>query len=124
MLRRLRQLQLLTGGVLTPLLAVVVALRVIAAPLVMAAPEPGLIALCSGGQIYYVTLDGTPADADTPQPDRCPFLGITLALADPGPAIPLPRRGRAEQRLPVPPVKHVPDHPVPANPARAPPLAV
>ncbi|SLN52791.1 hypothetical protein ROA7450_02672 [Roseovarius albus] len=66
------------------LLAFVLALRVIAAPVVMAAPEPGLIALCSGGKIVYVSLEtGAPVPAsetDTPHGDPCPFFGITAAL--------------------------------------------
>lgn len=120
----LRQLHRLAGGALAPLLAVVVALRVIAAPLVMAAPEPGLIAICSGGHIYYVSLDGTPVDPEGPQSDPCPFLGITLALAEPAPAIPAPRRGVLDLVRPAPPVASIPARPRPANPARAPPLFV
>ncbi len=105
------------------LLAVIVALRVIAAPLVVAAPQPGLIAICSGGQIHYVSFDGTPVEPDAPAADTCPFLGITLALADPVPAIPMARTGRTGRLQPVPFTAHVPARTVPGNPARAPPLS-
>lgn len=109
---------------MAPLLALVVALRVIAAPLVIAAPEPGLIAICSGGQIHYVSLDGTPVDPDASPPDPCPFLGITLALADPTPEIVAPRRDSHTLAPPVAPVSIVPPEPARPNPARAPPLFV
>lgn len=112
------------GGILAPLMALAVALRVIAAPLVVAAPEPGMIAICSGGQIYYVTLDGTPVDPETAHSDPCPFLGIGLALADAAPEIEAPRRGLRDLSRPILPVAAPSAAPVKANRARAPPLSV
>ncbi len=105
-------------------MALVVALRVIAAPLVMAAPEPGMIAICSGGQIYYVSLDGTPHDPETLKSDPCPFLGIGLALADPAPDIEAPKRAVLDLARPIPRLAGHPAAPGRANRARAPPLFV
>lgn len=71
-------------GLMAVLLAFVLALRVIAAPVVMAAPHPGLIALCSGGKIVYVSLKtGVPVPAsetETEHSDPCPFFGVTTVL--------------------------------------------
>ncbi|MEM8538141.1 MAG: hypothetical protein AAGF56_09795 [Pseudomonadota bacterium] len=53
------------SAVMTVAIAMVVALRVVAQPVLLSAPAPGMIAICSGGQIVYVSLkdgDGTPSD--------------------------------------------------------------
>ena len=125
---RARSLQGLTGGALAPLvalvMALVLALRVIAAPLILAAPEPGLIAICSGGKIYYVSIDGAPGDDEAPPSKPCPFVGNTLALADPPPVPVVPRRGVLDLVRPLPGAVTLPAAPVAANPARAPPLSV
>lgn len=111
-------------GLLAVLLALVVALRVVAAPVILSGPEPGVMAICSGGQIYYVTLDGTPVEGDAPEADPCPFMGIPLALADI--ADPLPSMRGAERPLGVAiPQARVAAHARPrANAARAPPFPV
>lgn len=111
-------------GGLAALLVLVVALRVVAAPVILSAPEPGLIAVCSGGEIYYVTLDGTPLDHEGPEREPCPFHGVTLALA----GVQVPQAVRPE------PVAHSSDwpavhlqvqpHRARTNTARAPPLPV
>jgi len=124
MTSRARSLRGLTGGVLAPLLALVLALRVIAAPLIMAAPEPGLIAICSGGKIYYVSIDGAPGNGEAPPSKPCPFVGNTLALADPAPVPVVPRRGVLDLVRPLPGAVTLPAAAVAANPARAPPLSV
>ncbi|MGK7651409.1 hypothetical protein ACSQ76_02940 [Roseovarius sp. B08] len=66
---------------LTVLLALFIAIRVVAQPTILAAPESGVMALCSGGQIVYVSMDtGQPVDTgdDTGlAADPCPFFGVT-----------------------------------------------
>ena len=71
-------------GLTAAVLAVGLALRLIGAPVVLSAPEPGLIAICSGGEIYYVTMDGLatgttsldPTVAATTLPNR--FSGMPM----------------------------------------------
>lgn len=76
-------------GLMAVLLGLALMLRLIAAPIVLSAPHPGLIAICSGGGVYYVTLDGEPVGGDAPESDPCPYLGIPLALtALAGPVLP------------------------------------
>lgn len=69
--------------VLTMMVAFFVALRVIAQPLILAAPHPGVMAICAGGQIVYVSLDtGLPVETETGiAADPCPLFGVT-ALTD------------------------------------------
>lgn len=111
-------------GGLTTLLVLVVALRVVAAPVILSAPEPGLIAICSGGEIYYVNLDGTPVDREAPEGEPCPFHGVTLALA--GVQVPQAMRPKPVAHSPDWPGVHLQVHPHRArtNTARAPPLSV
>ena len=74
-----------TAGVfrtlITVLVALLVSLRVVVQPLVLAAPEPGLMALCSGGQIVYVSIEtGQPVETDSESAtlaEPCPFYGVT-----------------------------------------------
>lgn len=109
-------------GPIAVLLAVLLALRLIAAPIAMAAPQDGLIALCSGGQIVYVTPDGTPVDPDDTRPDTCAFCGLTLALPDIAPPLHGPQ-GRAHRLgvlLPAPLLHPAP--PARHGHARAPPV--
>jgi hypothetical protein len=61
-------------------LALVLALRVVAMPWAMAAPEPGLIAICAGGKITYISIDGTPVPDEDRQSDDCPLLGVTAMV--------------------------------------------
>ncbi|WP_120500345.1 hypothetical protein [Roseovarius sp. EL26] len=94
-------------GFMAVLLAFVLALRIVAAPVVMAAPQPGMIALCSGGQIIYVSLEsGEPVPgSETEHSDPCPFFGITAAIDSDRSdipsllqvALPLPREIEATQ---------------------------
>lgn len=67
---------------LTFVVAWVLALRVVAQPILLNPDEPGLIALCSGGQIFYVsTKTGTPvSDKNGLAKDPCPFVGVTVAI--------------------------------------------
>ncbi|MEM6480517.1 MAG: hypothetical protein AAF922_10330 [Pseudomonadota bacterium] len=55
------------------------ALRVVAHPLVMQAPAPGLVALCTNGQIVYFSLEtGQPVEGETgPEQIKCPYAGLT-----------------------------------------------
>ncbi|WP_317056736.1 hypothetical protein [Roseovarius rhodophyticola] len=57
------------------------ALRVVAQPLVLAAPEEGQIALCVNGQIVYVDTDtGLPLeDNEGLYTDPCPYFGVSTA---------------------------------------------
>lgn len=111
------------GGLAT-LLVLVVALRVVAAPVILSAPEPGLIAVCSGGEVYYVTLDGTPVDGDAPEGEPCPFHGVTLALVGvQPPQVILPERMAQWADWPAVSL-HVQSRRARSNTARAPPLPV
>jgi len=58
------------------------ALRVVAQPLVLAAPEDGQIALCLNGQIVYVDTDtGLPLEDNKGlYTDPCPYFGVSTAL--------------------------------------------
>ncbi|MFN3211099.1 MAG: hypothetical protein ACE369_19290 [Roseovarius sp.] len=85
-MRAARQRTAICKTALTILVALFVAARVVAQPLILAAPGPGLIALCSGGQIVYVSIEtGLPADTGEDighAADPCPFFGVTsLSLA-------------------------------------------
>ncbi|WP_371228494.1 DUF2946 family protein [Roseovarius sp. 2305UL8-3] len=63
------------------ILAMTLALRIVAAPVIMAAPAPGLMAICTGGQIVYVSMeDGQPVGEDAPS-IACPFFSITSVVA-------------------------------------------
>jgi len=63
------------------LLALLFAVRVVAQPMVLATPEPGLMAICSGGQIVYVSMEtGLPVktgEGGQIAADPCPFSGVT-----------------------------------------------
>lgn len=76
------------------LLALVLALRVAALPMVMAggAPGPGMMAICTGSEIIYIPIGGnSPADPGEGTPhDPCPAFGITAALDLPDLTVPTP----------------------------------
>lgn len=76
----------------TVFVALFLALRVVAQPLVLAAPEPGLMALCSGGKIVYVSIEtGQPVETDGEHglaADPCPFFGVTAFDATDHPGLP------------------------------------
>lgn len=78
---------------MTVLLALFMTIRVVAQPVILAAPEPGVMALCSGGKIVYVSIETglpvEPGDDTGVRADPCPFFGVTafdLSTATPGPA--------------------------------------
>ena len=108
------------------LLALTLALRVAALPVVMAggAPGPGMMAICTGAEIVYIPIGGGPADpAQDHAHDPCPAFGITAALALPESDVPL----LAEPPVPFP---SRPEHrariaarPAAAHRPRAPPAA-
>ncbi len=70
-------------GLITPALVIGVSLlmtlRVIAHPIVLSAPAPGLVALCSNGQIVYISLEtGQPVQTgDGGLEIACPYAGLT-----------------------------------------------
>ena len=55
------------------------ALRLIAAPFILASPGPGLMAICTGSEIVYISMQtGQPVgEADGHPASACPFFGIT-----------------------------------------------
>lgn len=62
-----------------------VALRVVAHPLILSAPAPGVVALCSNGQIIYISLEtGQPVETENQKTAvACPYAGQTaLGVAD------------------------------------------
>lgn len=70
-------------------LALALALRALAAPGIAPASQTGLVALCLGGQIVYVALDGYEGPTEpfeAPAPDPCPWLGFGPQALAPGPA--------------------------------------
>jgi hypothetical protein len=81
------------GGIAV-LLALVLALRVMALPMVMAgnAPGPGMMAICTGSDIIYIPIGSdSPADPGEGTPhDPCPAFGITAALDLPDLGVPAP----------------------------------
>lgn len=70
------------NGVAATLLAFVLALRIIAAPIILSSPVPGLMAICSGGEVVYISLkDGQPVDeGEGPTGVSCPFFSVLSAL--------------------------------------------
>lgn len=83
----------LFGDLLPVLLAFVLALRAVAAPMMVPMSGDGRIALCLGGQIVQITWQAD--DPGTPDISResCPALGITATLEG-GPAAVAPAPGR------------------------------
>lgn len=73
-------------------LVLVLSLRVVAAPFIMASPAPGIMAICAGGEIIYISMeDGQPVDDDSGfDAEPCPFFGIMSMLADVHPPDPAP----------------------------------
>lgn len=61
-----------------------VALSVVAHPLIMSAPAPGLVALCSNGQIVYYSLEtGQPVQTDNEKSEiACPCAGLHAIGSD------------------------------------------
>ncbi|EDM70482.1 hypothetical protein RAZWK3B_05037 [Roseobacter sp. AzwK-3b] len=122
MTRRERQDRTGLRGLMAVLLGLVLMLRLIAAPIVVSAPHPDMIAICSGGGVYYVTLDGEPVGGDVPESDPCPYLGIPLALAGlAGPVLP-PVARVARVTTPARAESLVPSQTAQAYGARAPPV--
>lgn len=74
----------LLNGLITVLLALTLAVRVISAPFILAAPAPGLMAICSGGQIVYISMkDGQPVEAEDGQTgEACPYFGVLSVLPE------------------------------------------
>jgi hypothetical protein len=109
------------------LLALILALRVAALPLVMAggAPGPGMMAICTGAEIIYVPIGGGPAEpAPDAAHDPCPAFGIVAALALPETAGFLAHAGRHVTLAALPRHAAAPDaRPETAHRPRAPPLA-
>lgn len=125
-MRKARHMTAICKAALTVLLALFIAIRVVAQPAILAAPEPGIMALCSGGQIVYVSMEtGLPVDTGndpTPMADPCPFFGVTAFALTADKPMPMPAPGPTTlARVPADVTQAVPDTPV-QNAARAPPL--
>jgi len=114
------------GGA-TVLLALVLALRVAALPVVMAggAPGPGMMAICTGAEIIYVPIGGGPAEPAPDAPhDPCPAFGIVAALALPETAgLPAPAGHIVTLAFLPRHAEHPAARPEAAHRPRAPPLA-
>ncbi|MFK7939777.1 MAG: hypothetical protein AB8B82_10375 [Roseovarius sp.] len=80
-------------------LALVLVMRLVAAPYVMASPAPGIMAICSGGEIVYISMkDGQPVeDNEEYAAEACPFFGIISVLDDTYPPSVAPRVVTAAQ---------------------------
>ncbi|QFT91605.1 hypothetical protein FIU86_02045 [Roseovarius sp. THAF9] len=76
-----RHMTAICKAAFTLVLALFIAIRVVAQPTILAAPDPGLMALCSGGQIVYVSMEtGLPVENDDETgllAESCPFFGVT-----------------------------------------------
>lgn len=77
-----RQSMNLFPGLTALFLACALVLRIVAAPIILAAPEPGLMAICSGGKIIYVSMEtGQPVDPEGGPADLdCPLVIAALAV--------------------------------------------
>lgn len=75
------------------LLALALCLKALVGPAALAAPlAPGLVAICAGGQIIYVALEGfdLPGAAEAPAPGRadpCPAFAFAAAPPPLAPAV-------------------------------------
>lgn len=80
--------------VLARLLALLLILRVIAVPFIMAAPAPGLMAICSGGKIIYISMEtGLPVDDDVSAAGMdCPIAAAAQVVLFSDPQVALPAR--------------------------------
>lgn len=108
------------------LLALILALRVAALPLVMAggAPGPGMMAICTGAEIIYVPIGGGPTGpAPETAHDPCPAFGILAALALPETGVPAPAGRIATLTSRPGHAARLAARPAPAHRPRAPPLA-
>ena len=80
-MRMARTMTEICKAAMTVLVALFIAIRVVAQPTILAAPEPGVMALCSGGQIVYVSVEtGLPVEEEDETGllvDPCPFFGVT-----------------------------------------------
>ncbi len=108
------------------LLGCVIVLRLVAAPFIIASPAPGIMAICSGGQIVYISMqDGQPVDTpDGAEVDPCPFFGIVSVVAQADPVLTPPATVfvAAHVLKPASPARHVV---TPCdNHSRAPPFVV
>ena len=65
------------------LFAAVMALRVLAAPAVMAAAPDGTVVLCSGASAITITLDGSEPSAKVETQPPCPLFGFHGATPPP-----------------------------------------
>lgn len=104
------------------LVVCVVALRTVAAPVVVGAAQDGVMTICAGGEIYYVALDGTPVDTPGPTSEPCPYTGMTLAVPDL--AAPLPALAATARPLghPLPQAPRIKAARARQNAPRAPPF--
>ena len=125
-MRMARDMTAICKAALSVLVALFIAVRVVAQPTILAAPDPGLMALCSGGQIVYVSMEtGLPVETDDETDllaDPCPFFGVTAFNLSADQPLPTPLQVPAA----LPLFQTGPSQPVPAAPvqnaARAPPL--
>lgn len=69
-------------ALLSLVLVLVLSLRVAAAPFIMASPAPGIMAICAGAEIIYISMeDGQPVeDTGEFEAEACPFFGIMSML--------------------------------------------
>jgi hypothetical protein len=70
-------------GIAAVFLAITLAMRIVASPAVMASPAPGIMAICSGGKIVYVSMKtGLPVDeSEGPASVPCPYFNVTTVLS-------------------------------------------
>ncbi len=125
-MRMARNVTAICKAALTVLVALFIAIRVVAQPTILAAPDPGLMALCSGGQIVYVSMEtGLPVETDDETDllaDPCPFFGVTAFNLSADQSLPTPLQAPTALALSRPGTSQpVPSAPV-QNAARAPPI--
>ncbi|MEL6282396.1 MAG: hypothetical protein AAFQ73_06555 [Pseudomonadota bacterium] len=66
---------------LTVALAVAMAIRVLAAPAALAQAPEGSIAICSGGTVIYLSVDGDQPAERAASAEVCPIAGLASAVA-------------------------------------------
>lgn len=114
------------SALLSLALVLVLSLRVVAAPFIMASPAPGIMAICAGGQILYISMEsGQPVEDDSEfDAEPCPFFGIMSMLAEAHPPQIAPVSLTVSEARPITGLAHPIDTAPQAYLSRAPPIGV
>ena len=88
-------------------LSLLLVFRLLLGPALLPPPAPGLVPICGGTEILYLSLDGSVEAPGGTIADPCPFHGLTAEAAEPvlPLTLPLPQRfaEQAPPAIPAPP---------------------